>query len=95
VIPVSLELSDEVLDAIAERVLERLPARGAESPFVDVDEAAELLRCDDRQRIYDLCSAGKLTRYKEGSRLLLSRAEVVALPLPSGPRARSVRGLAA
>jgi excisionase family DNA binding protein len=41
-------------------------------------EAAELLRCK-RQRIDDLLSAGRLSRFKEGGRTLVSRAEVEAL----------------
>jgi excisionase family DNA binding protein len=94
VISVGFELSDAVLDEIAARVLERLPSSSPVSPFVNVDEAAELLRCE-HQRIYDLCSAGKLTRHKEGARVLLSRAEVVALPLPSGPRSRMDRAVVA
>jgi excisionase family DNA binding protein len=84
------ELPDEVVEAIAERaaeiVLSRLAdGRAREPEFLTVTEAAELLRCS-RQRIYDLCSDGRLTRFKEGSRVLLARAEIVALLRPSRPR---------
>jgi excisionase family DNA binding protein len=47
------------------------------APFLTVNEAAQLLRCKP-QRIYDLLSAHRLTRFKDGSRVLLSRAEVEA-----------------
>jgi excisionase family DNA binding protein len=40
-----------------------------------VQEAAEFLRCP-RQRIYDLLSQGRLSRFKDGRRTLVSRAEV-------------------
>lgn len=76
----AFELPDDVVEAIATRavalVLERLtPAPATE--YLNVAEAAELLRCD-RQRIYDLCSSGRLRRYKDGSRVLVSRAEIEA-----------------
>lgn len=45
------------------------------SPWLSVVEAAELLRCK-RQRIDDLLSQGRLTRHKDGSRTLISRAEI-------------------
>jgi excisionase family DNA binding protein len=51
---------------------------------VKADEAAEYLRCD-RQRIYDLVSSRRLTKLKDGSRVLLFRAELdeyVASSLP-------------
>jgi excisionase family DNA binding protein len=40
-----------------------------------IPEAAEYLRCS-RQRIDDLLSQRRLRRYKDGSRTLVSRAEV-------------------
>jgi excisionase family DNA binding protein len=40
------------------------------SDFLTVEEAASLLRCR-RQRVYDLLSARRLSRYREGSRVLI------------------------
>jgi excisionase family DNA binding protein len=76
----ALQLPDAVVEAIAERaaelVLERLTPEPA-SPYLTVAEAAEHARCS-RQRIYDLCSSGRLHRYKDGARVLVSRAEIEA-----------------
>jgi excisionase family DNA binding protein len=47
------------------------------SPYLTIDEAAEYLRCS-RQRIYDLRSAGRLSRMGDGARALVSRAELDA-----------------
>lgn len=90
------ELPDEVVEAIAERAAEIVLARlgngrAREPEFLTATEAAELLRCS-RQRIYDLCSDGRLTRHKEGSRVLLARAEIVALLRPSRPRPGALAG---
>jgi excisionase family DNA binding protein len=74
---VPASLAESIAERAAEIVLTRLcdqrltPA----SPYLTVDEAADHLRCS-RQRIYDLCSARRLTRYKDGRRLLVSRAEL-------------------
>lgn len=40
-----------------------------------IPEAAEYLRCS-RQRIDDLLSQRRLTRFKDGARTLVSRAEL-------------------
>jgi len=72
---------DELVEAIAERVAELLAERPETSrrrdlsPYFSVAEAAEYLRAD-RQRIYDLLSDGRLRRFKDGSRVLVSRAEL-------------------
>jgi len=47
----------------------------SQSPYLTVVEAAELLRCK-RQRVDDLLSQRRLKRYKDGTRTLVSRAEV-------------------
>lgn len=79
----NVTLPDEVIEEIAARaaaiVLAELGEHAGQEPseFMGVGEAASFLRTD-RQRIYDLCSAGELTRYKDGARVLLSRAELVA-----------------
>jgi hypothetical protein len=59
------ELPPEAVDAIVDRVTERVlaelaandrfPAQGTRSPYLSVDEAADYLRCS-RQRIDDLLS---------------------------------------
>ena len=75
-------LPPDAIEAIAERaaviVLERLEAeRPATSPYLTVAEAAEFARCS-RQRIYDLLSARRLSRVKDGSRALVRRDELEA-----------------
>lgn len=90
---VRAHLDEEMLEAIATRaaaiVLERLATQNGrrESDYLTVAETAELLR-SSRQRVYDLLSDGRLTRHKDGSRVLVSRAELVAHLLPSEPRRR-------
>jgi excisionase family DNA binding protein len=72
---------DQLVDQIARRaaqiVLAQLeqPSPAAVSPFLTIAEAAEYARCK-RQRIDDLLSARRLTRYKDGRRTLISRAEL-------------------
>jgi excisionase family DNA binding protein len=77
-----VELPDDVFEALAHRVAEILRDRFPEqtpslAEFLTVREAAELLRAKP-QRVYDLVSAGRLTRYRDGSRVLLARAELDA-----------------
>ena len=81
-----MTLPADAVEAIAERAAELVLARLAEreSPYLSVDEAAGYLRCA-RQRIYDLCSAGRLTRFKDGSRVLVARAELDSLVAPELP----------
>lgn len=92
----SLTLPPEILEAIAERVAELLADRVATpapvSPFMTVAEAAEYLRCK-RQRVDDLLSSGRLTRHKDGSRTLVSRAELDAYLLPNGSRSSTRSGV--
>jgi excisionase family DNA binding protein len=95
-----VRLSSEELEVVARRAaelvleeLERVPA----SPFLSVDEACVFLRCKP-QRIHDLRSQGRLTRYGDGSRVLVSRDELAAfvagerVALVSPTRAGSVNG---
>jgi excisionase family DNA binding protein len=78
---ITLELSETEIAAIAERVAAiiaadiELPRLDGALRFLTAAEAAEYLRCS-RQRIYDLCSAGALSRFRDGSRVLISRAEI-------------------
>jgi excisionase family DNA binding protein len=85
-----LEFPEELVEEIVERVLERLPTA---SEFLTPTEAAELLRAKP-QRVYDLLSSGRLTRHKDGSRVLVSRAELVAHLLPQGSQVRTGAGVA-
>ena len=72
---------EAIAEAAVPRVLERLAALEVEaierSPYLTVEEAAERLRCS-RQRVYDLLSSGRLTRLKDGARVLVRRDEVDA-----------------
>jgi len=93
------QLPDDALERIAERaaelVLERMGAErnGHESELLTVAEAAEFLR-SSRQRVYDLLSDGRLRRHKDGSRVLVSRSELVAHLRPTASRCRTTSGVA-
>jgi excisionase family DNA binding protein len=94
-----LPLPADFVEVVAERVAALL-AQQPVSPYMTVDEAADYLRCS-RQRIYDLLSSRRLTRLKDGSRVLLLRSELdahlagVAPSLPPSPLYRMDRGRAA
>jgi excisionase family DNA binding protein len=79
------ELVEQLVAAAAERVLTELPDPASE--FVSPKTAARLLDCD-QQRIYDLISAGRLSRLKVGGRTLLRRREVLALVVVDRERSR-------
>jgi excisionase family DNA binding protein len=68
----------DLVELVAARVLERLGEPPPPSPFVTTGEAARYLACS-RQRVFDLLSASKLSRFKEGTRTLLLRSELEAL----------------
>lgn len=91
------EVPREVVEAIARRaaeiVLEQLPAASAESPYLNVDEAAAFLRCKP-QRIYELRTSGRLTRLSDGGRALVLRKELAALVDDGLPPARRDRRVA-
>lgn len=72
--PVPLVLDGAAIAAIAAALPERETPKPA-SPYMTIPEAASFLRCS-RQRIDDLLSQRRLRRYKDGSRTLVSRAEV-------------------
>jgi excisionase family DNA binding protein len=83
---------DEIVARVAAEVLGALQAASS-SPYLSLPEAADYMRCS-RQRLYDLLSARRLTKYKDGARVLLSRAEIdaylaggVASALPPSRRA--------
>jgi excisionase family DNA binding protein len=79
--PIQFTLSGELLDWIAERVVEILQTRQSDGGgddrrrWMTVAEAAEYLRCSP-QRIYDLRSARRLSRHGDGSRALVDRHEL-------------------
>ena len=81
---ITLELSAEQLEALALRAAEIIADRArtssqarSDSPYLSVQEAAALLRSKP-QRVYDLLSSRRLSRFKDGSRVLISREEVEA-----------------
>lgn len=76
-------LAPRLADELAPRIAEELKRRA--SSFATVDDGTAYLRCE-RQRIYDLLSAGRLTRYKDGSRVLLSRLQLKAHVNANGAR---------
>lgn len=72
----------DVLAAFADLLAPLMAARlgsatDVPSPYMSVAEAAEYMRCQP-QRVYDLCSARRLTKFKDGSRTLLHRDEIDA-----------------
>ena len=71
------DLEGWMQEVIGEEV-RRCVDEAAVSPWLTAEQAARWLGCG-RRRIDDLCSQGRLTRYHEGRRLLLSRSEVEAL----------------
>ncbi len=77
----SIMLNSDTIDEIARRaaaiVLDQLRADVDGSPYLSVSEAAARLRAKP-QRIYDLLSARRLTRFKDGRRTLVSRDEIDA-----------------
>ena len=62
-------IPDELVEAIAARVAERL-ATGQPSPLMTVTEAADYLRCKPK-RIHDLVSQRRIDFEKDGSRTLV------------------------
>ena len=78
--PLSLSVPAELVDAIAERVVdllaERLPGTAPRtSPWMTVAEAAEYLRWP-RERLYKLTAAGAIPHRKHDGRVLLHRDEL-------------------
>jgi excisionase family DNA binding protein len=77
---ISIALPPELVDAVADRVVEILDERGdlgSRDPWLDVDEAAAHLRAS-RQRIYDLVHSGRLHPGRDGRRLVFKRSELDA-----------------
>ena len=76
----------EIARSAAALVLQELDRTHKQSsPYLTIPEAAAYARCK-RQRIDDLLSARRLTRYKDGRRTLVLRAELEAhLVSTTGP----------
>jgi excisionase family DNA binding protein len=71
-----IRLTDEQLAEIAERAAALISADSPTvSPWLNVAEAAERLRCR-KDRIYDLISLGKLHPRRDGRRVLLHRDDL-------------------
>jgi excisionase family DNA binding protein len=77
--PLSLTIPPELVDAVAEQVLERLSASqtAASDGFLDAQGAADFLSCP-KNRIYALVSKRAIPFHKDGSRLLFDREELRA-----------------
>lgn len=77
-IELTVRLTDEQLAEIAERAAALIPTDApAVSPWLNVAEAAERLRCR-KDRIYDLIALGKLHPRRDGRRVLLNRDDLDA-----------------
>ncbi len=76
---VGLTFPPELLDAIADRVVDRLAGAVARepSPYLTAAEAAEYLRCA-KQAVYDRVNQGALEPRRDGRRLLFHRGDLDA-----------------
>lgn len=74
-----VRLTDEQLAEIAQRAAALVPTDSPAgiSPWLNIVEAAERLRCS-KDRIYDLIALGKLQPRRDGRRVLLHRDELDA-----------------
>jgi excisionase family DNA binding protein len=90
---VRLDPSPDFLRALAELVVPLVLVelrrseigRAGELEYLTVSEAAEHVRAKP-QRVYDLLSAGRLRRYKDGARVLVKRTELEAYLANGGAR---------
>ena len=76
--PYNLPIPAELVDVIAAKVaaiLEPRLAPAAPKRWLTIDEAADYIG-STRKRIYDLRSAGRLSRTGDGSRVLVDRQEL-------------------
>lgn len=75
----ALGISAELVDAIAERVSDRLIEHMPEhpDPYLKIEDAAEYLACPV-SRIRDLKDQGKLRHFRDGRRLLFRREDLDA-----------------
>jgi excisionase family DNA binding protein len=86
---VTIDLSRELIDAIAERVATLLAKRIElePEPWIGVEQAAVHLACP-KSRIYDLVSARRIPHERDGSRLLFRRADLDEWVSSGGGRRR-------
>jgi excisionase family DNA binding protein len=75
---VRLELTDEQLAQIAERVARLLAGRqAADDGYLNVEQAATYLACP-KGRIYDLVQLRRLRPVRDGRRVLFRRSDLDA-----------------
>ena len=86
-VPIDAELPPAAVEALR-RALGGSEGPTPARPFIPASEAALLLgrKADrsGRRRVYDLVADGRLIRHGDGRRLLVSRAEVLALAAGEG-----------
>jgi excisionase family DNA binding protein len=89
----TVALPPELVDAVAERVLELLEERGGlgqpDDPLMTVEESAEYMRCS-RQRVYDLLARqgdglARLKGVHDGRRRLIRKSELDRYLEGAGP----------
>jgi hypothetical protein len=88
----SIDLSDDVLEQLAQRVADILEERAGGRKMVamadrwlTVDQAATYIGSRP-QRVYDLRSSGRLTRHGDGARALVDKHELDQLIEGGGTR---------
>jgi excisionase family DNA binding protein len=80
-VSLSIDLPDDVLEQLAQRVADILEERQAAAGvpalgrWLTIAQAAEYIGAK-RQRIYDHRSSGRLTRHGDGTRALVDRLEL-------------------
>lgn len=70
-----LDVPDQLIDLIAEKVADRIGPGSNPNELLTVEEAAQVLRCRPK-RVYDLCSQRRLNFLKDGSRTLIRRSAI-------------------
>ena len=72
----TVAIPDGLLDELVESIVQRLdPPKTELDGYLGVEGAAAYLACE-RQRIYDLHSAGQIKGYKDGRRVLFLREDL-------------------
>ena len=87
----SIQITDDLIQAIAERVVELLDVEATQADgasgdaWLNVKSAAEYLDCPT-SRIYDLVALGDLDPERDGRRLLFRRSDLDAYVCDDDPR---------